>query len=64
MLPVTIMSERTKVGNSCVLFDAQDDIDPHREQLIAEIEGKLQERERPSKRLKQCFPALEDDTVA
>ena len=27
-----------------VLFDAQDDIDRRREQLIAEIEGKLQQR--------------------
>jgi len=26
------------------LFDAQDDIDRRREQLIAEIEGKLQQR--------------------
>ena len=26
------------------LFDAQDDIDRHREQLIAEIEGKLQQQ--------------------
>ena len=26
------------------LFDAQDDIDRHREQLIAEIEGKLEQR--------------------
>ena len=26
------------------LFDAQDDIDHRREQLIAEIEGKLQQR--------------------
>ena len=26
------------------LFDAQDDIDPGREELIAEIEGKLQQR--------------------
>jgi hypothetical protein len=26
-----------------VLFDAQDDIDRHREQPIAEIEGKLQQ---------------------
>jgi len=27
-----------------MLFDTQDDIDRHREQLIAEIEGKLQQR--------------------
>jgi len=29
---------------SRALFDAQDDIDRRREQLIAEIEGKLQQR--------------------
>ncbi len=38
------MSDRTKVEISRVLFDAQDDIDRRREQLIAEIEGKLQQR--------------------
>ena len=27
-----------------MLFDTQDDIDRHREQLIAEIEGKLQQK--------------------
>ena len=32
----------TQTGRA--LFDAQDDIDRRREQLIAEIEGKLQQR--------------------
>jgi len=32
----------TQIGRS--LFDAQDEIDRRREQLIAEIEGKLQQK--------------------
>ena len=38
------MSDETKVEISRVLFDGRDDIDRRREQLIAEIEGKLQQR--------------------
>ncbi len=38
------MSDETKVEISRVLFDTQDAIDRGREQLIAEIEGKLQQR--------------------
>jgi len=43
------MSDRTKVEISRVLFDAQNDIDRRREQLIAEIEGKLQQKTALSK---------------
>jgi adenine-specific DNA-methyltransferase len=38
------MSDRTKLEITRVLFDAKDDIDRRRAQLIAEIEGKLQQR--------------------
>ena len=36
--------ESQRNAKRCALFDAQDDIDRRREQLIAEIEGKLQQR--------------------
>ncbi len=37
-------STSEQLPSCCALFDAQDDIDRRREQLIAEIEGKLQQR--------------------
>jgi len=42
------MSDETKIEISRVLFDTQDDIDRRREQLIAEIEGKLQQKTMPT----------------
>jgi hypothetical protein len=46
-LPVRSLLARgagTDTQTGRALFDAQDDIDRRREQLIAEIEGKLQQR--------------------
>lgn len=41
--PIDFKGRRTGQSWSHALFDAQDDIDRRREQLIADIEGKLQQ---------------------
>jgi len=36
--------EQQRNAKRCALFDAQDEIDHQRERLVAEIEGKLQQK--------------------